>query len=308
MTFGVSRRDISDAATRIAPHLRRTPVLELGDALELGFDLFLKLEHLQVTGSFKARGAFSALTSATVPPAGVVAASGGNFAAAVAYAAALLGHVATIFVPETSPEEKIERIRRHGADVRVIPGYYDDAYGESLDFAASSGAVQLHAYDQPAVVAGQGTIAVEIEDQAHPDTVLVAVGGGGLIAGIAGWLRDATRVIAVEPRQCRSFNAAVEAGHPVDVEVSGVAASSLGARRVGDHAWAMRSWIDDSLLVDEVAIVQAQRWLWSEMRLAVEPAAATTVAALLSGSFRPEPGERLMAILSGANLDPTGLG
>lgn len=304
----VTRDDIEGSAARIHDHVRRTPVLEVGGIVAPNVDLVLKLEHLQVTGSFKARGAFSALTHGTMPSAGVVAASGGNFGAAVAYAAAQLGHGATIFVPETSPEVKVARIRRHGADVRVIPGYYDEAYGAALEFAAGSGALQLHAYDQPAVVAGQGTVAMEIEEQAGPDTVLVAVGGGGLIAGIATWMRDDTRVIAVEPRQCRSLNAALEAGHPVEVEVSGVAASSLGARRVGDHAWAVRSWIDDSLLVEEDDIVESQRWLWSETRLAVEPAAATTVAALLSGAFRPGPDERVIAVLSGANLDPTGLG
>lgn len=299
---------IRAAARRIDGYVRRTPMLDLGSALSSEYSLTLKLEHLQVTGSFKARGAFSALTAIDVPDSGVVAASGGNFGAAAAHAAARLGHRATVFVPETSPAEKLDRIRSHGADVRVIPGYYDDAYAASREFAEQSDAYRLHAYDQHEVVAGQGTIAIEIAEDTDPDVVLVAVGGGGLIAGIAGWMRDDSGVIAVEPQQCSSFHAAVAAGERVVVEVSGVAASSLGARRVGEHAWAARHWIDDSVLVDDDAIVVAQRWLWSETRSAVEPAAATTIAALMTGAYRPEPGARVVAVLSGANLDPATLG
>jgi threonine dehydratase len=280
----------------------------LGHVLSDDYSLALKLEHLQVTGSFKTRGAFSAMTAIDVPEAGVVAASGGNFGAAVAYAASRLGHRATIFVPETSPEEKISRIHSHGAEVRVIPGYYDEAYAASQEFADESDAYSLHAYDQPAVVAGQGTIAIEIEDQADPAELVVAVGGGGLVAGIASWVREDARVVAVEPETCRSFHAAREAGSRVEVDVSGVAASSLGARRIGEHAWAARGWIDDSVLVDDETIIAAQRWVWTETRLAVEPAAATTIAALMSGAHRPKPGSRVVAVLSGANLDPTTIG
>lgn len=308
MTFDISRNAIEQAAGRIAPYIRRTPILELGHVLSNDYSLALKLEHLQVTGSFKTRGAFSAMTAIDVPGAGVVAASGGNFGAAVAHAAARLGHRATIFVPETSPEEKVSRIRSHGAKVRVISGYYDEAYAASQEFVEESDAYSLHAYDQPAVVAGQGTIAIEIEDQAEPDELIVAVGGGGLIAGIASWVRDGARVIAVEPEKCRSFHAAREAGKRVEVDVSGVAASSLGARQVGEHAWATRGWIDQSVLVDDGAIIAAQRWLWSETRLAVEPAAASTIAALMSGAHRPEAGSRVVAVLSGANMDPATIG
>lgn len=304
----VTGDDIRAAARRIDGYVRRTPMLDLGSALSSEYSLTLKLEHLQVTGSFKARGAFSALTSIDVPDSGVVAASGGNFGAAVAYAASRLGHRATVFVPETSPAEKLDRIRSHGADVRVIPGYYDDAYEASQEFAEESGAYRLHAYDQHEVVSGQGTIALEIAEDTDPSVVLLAVGGGGLIAGIAACIRDNAGVIAVEPRQCSSFHAAVAAGKRVDVDVSGVAASSLGARRVGEHAWAARHWIDGSVLVEDDAIVDSQRWLWSESRLAVEPAAATTIAALMTGAYRPEPGARVVAVLSGANLDPATLG
>lgn len=308
MTLNITRDEIREAASRIAPYIRRTPILELGHLISDDYSLALKLEHLQVTGSFKTRGAFSAMTAIDVPEAGVVAASGGNFGAAVAYAASRLGHRATIFVPETSPEEKISRIRTHGAEVRVIPGYYDEAYAASQEFVDESDAYSLHAYDQPAVVAGQGTIAIEIEDQAQPDELVVAVGGGGLIAGVASWVRDDVGLIAVEPETCRSFHAAREAGSLVEVDVSGVAASSLGARQVGEHAWAAQGWIDDSVLVDDEAIIAAQRWVWSETRLAVEPAAATTIAALMSGRHRPETGSHVVAVLSGANLDPATVG
>ena len=304
MTLGVSRRDIGEAAARIAPHVRCTPVLELGDILGSGYELSLKLEHLQVTGSFKPRGAFSLLTAGPIPEVGVVAASGGNFGIAVAHAASQLGYKATIFVPETSPAEKIDRVGAYGADVRVVPGYYDDAREESERFAAESGAFQAHAYDQHQVLAGQGTLAREIEQQFDVDVVLVAVGGGGLIGGIASWLRDRAVVVAVEPETCRSFNAALEAGRPVDVEVSGVAASSLGARSFGEHPWMARKWIDSSVLVSDEATVEAQRWLWSTARLAVEPAAATTIAALRTGAFVPVAGARVVAVLSGANVGP----
>ena len=298
---------IEESARRIGGYTRRTPLLLLGHALG-DFELLLKLEHLQVTGSFKARGAFSVMTGTEIPEAGVVAASGGNFGAAIAYAASELGHTATIFVPETSPDEKIDRIRGHGADVRVVAGYYDQAREAAEEFATATGAFQAHAYDQREVVAGQGTIAMEIEDEGRPDMVLVPVGGGGLIAGTAGWLRDRTGVVAVEPDGCACFHSAVEAGRPVEVEVSGVAVSSLGARQVGDHAWAVRDWIDQSVLVDDEAIVDAQRWLWSEARLVVEPAAATTVAALRAEAVRPDRGARVVAVLSGANVDPSTVG
>ncbi|HEU4894262.1 MAG TPA: serine/threonine dehydratase [Acidimicrobiia bacterium] len=298
----MSREEIAAASHRIAGLVRVTPILELGEVLGR-WDLALKLEHLQVTGSFKARGAFSALT-AMEGQGEVVAASGGNFGAAVAFAASRLGHPATIFVPETSPMEKIERIRGHGAEVRVIPGYYDEARRAAEDLASRLGTTALHAYDQPDVVAGQGTLAKELESQQDADVVLVAVGGGGLIAGMASWYQRETGVVAVEPEMCPALNAAMEAGRPVEAAVGGVAASSLGARVIGDHAWRARGMIEESTLVEEGAIVEAQRWLWEETRLVVEPAAATTVAALRSKAYQPEPGSRVVAVLSGGNVDP----
>jgi threonine dehydratase len=300
----ISRNDIEAAASRINGYLRRTPTLDLGRSVTDRFDLVLKLEHLQVTGSFKPRGAFSLLTAAEVPPAGVVAASGGNFGIAVGYASLRLGHRATIFVPETSPPAKIDRIRAHGADVRVVPGFYDDARVVAESFRDDTGALLAHAFDDPEVVAGQGTLARELEDQTKADIVVVAVGGGGLIGGVASWYRDEAGVVAVEPETCRSFHAALEVGGPTEVEVSGVAVSSLGARVIGEHAWDARRWIDASVLVSDEAIVEAQEWLWTEARVAVEPAAATTVAALRTHAYEPPENTRVVAVLSGANVDP----
>lgn len=304
MVEEVTKKDIETAADRIEQHIRHTPVLEIGGALSEDYATTLKLEHLQVTGSFKARGAFSVLSAVDTGEPGVVAASGGNFGIAVAYAASRLGLRATIFVPGTSPAEKIEKIGVHGADVRVIDGYYDEARAASEDFALATGAFQAHAYDQHDVVAGQGTLARELEDQSRVDVIMAAVGGGGLIGGIASWLRDRAEVIAVEPELCPGFHSALEAGHPVEVEVSGVAASSLGARSVGDHVWRTREWIDDSVLVSDDDIIEAQRWLWKSTRLVVEPAAATTVAALRSGAYRPERDVNVVCVLSGGNVDP----
>ncbi|MGB7861173.1 MAG: serine/threonine dehydratase [Acidimicrobiia bacterium] len=303
----VTRSDIEAAAVRIDGFVRVTPILELGDVLGGGFNLGAKLDYTQPTGSFKVRGAFSLLRSRE-PAQGVAAASGGNFGMAIAYACSKLGYAATIFVPETSPPQKIDRIGQYGADVRKVAGYYDDALAECEAFVADSGAFMAHAYDQPEVVAGQGTAAREIVSQdPTADTILVAVGGGGLIAGIASWCRDDTKVVAVEPFLCPSFSAAKTAGQPVPAEVGGVASSSLGASTIGSHCWAARSWIDDSVLVGEDDILEAQAWLWAAAKLAVEPSAATTIAALRSGAYRPATGEHVVVMLSGANFDPGSL-
>lgn len=305
MSLEVTRDQILGAADRIAPYVRRTPVLEVGNTVDFDFDVVLKLDSLQVTGSFKPRGAFSVLTAVEVPPTGVVAASGGNFGAAVAYAASVLGHKATVFVPDTSPEEKIGRISGYGAEVKRIPGFYAEALAASVDFAAESGAFFAHAYDQPEVMAGQGTCALEVIRQVPDcDTILVAVGGGGLIGGIASWIRSDARVIAVEPELCPSLHAARAAGRPVVAEVGGVAASSLGAAQVGDHPWFANRWIDESLLLDDRDILSAQGWLWRHTRILAETSASCPVAALLSGAYRPERGERVVAVISGSNTDP----
>lgn len=301
----MSRSDIQAAAERIEAHIRQTPVIELGDALGSGYRLSLKLDSTQPTGSFKVRGAFSLLTGREVGQGGVTAASGGNFGIATAYACSKLGHRATIFVPDTSPAEKIDRIADHGADVRVISGFYDQALAECRAFVENEGAFMAHAYDQHEVVAGQGTSAREVSAQLpDADTILVAVGGGGLIAGIASWCRDDVRVVATEPLRCASFNAARANGGPVRVEVGGVAASSLGAESIGEYAWHASRWVNDSVLVEDEAVIEAQKWIWANTKIAVEPAAATTVAALMKGAYRPENSEHVVAMISGANVDP----
>ena len=301
----VSPNSIESAAERIAPYVRITPVLPLGDVFDAGYRLTLKLEQLQVTGSFKPRGAFSLLTDNEIPPAGVTAASGGNFGLAVAYACDRLGLPATVFVPASSPSEKVDRIGEHGAEVRVVEGFYDEALADARQWAEDSGAFEAHAYDQPGVVAGQGTIGPELERQVpESEAVLVAVGGGGLIAGLANWFRGDHRLVAVEPELCPGFHQAREAGEPVEAPVGGIAASSLGARTIGALAWEASRWVEGSVLVGEDDILEAQRWLWRQARLVVEPAGATPVAALLSGAYRPGPGEHVVALLSGANTDP----
>ncbi|MFQ5522820.1 MAG: serine/threonine dehydratase [Acidimicrobiia bacterium] len=304
MSVGVGRDRIEAAASRIKGHVRTTPILDLGDVFNSGWSLSLKLDNLQPTGSFKVRGAFSLLTTLE-PGTEVVAASGGNFALAVARAGSGLELAVTVFVPETSPAAKIARIREEGAEVRVVAGYYDHALEASREWASRTGAFEAHAYDDPEVVAGQGTLGLEVSGQRPGvDTVVVAVGGGGLIAGIASWFRGDVSVVGVESRGCRSFHAALTAGHPVDVEVSGVAASSLGARSIGHHAWQAREWIADSVLVEDADITAAQRWLWEEARIVAEPAAAVTVAALRMDAFAPAWGENVVAVISGGNVDP----
>ncbi len=305
----VTRDDIIAAAGRIAGHVRRTPVIELGGVAGDDFTLSLKLESLQRTGSFKLRGAFSSLTAAEIPESGVVAASGGNFGLAVACAAGALGCPATIFVPETSPQEKIGRIAAYGADVRHVEGFYPEALQAARAWAEKSGAFQTHAYDQPEVVAGQGTCGREVfDDLPNAHTVIVAVGGGGLIAGVASWIREDARVVAVEPELCPSLYEARRAGEPVEVGIGGIAASSLGTYRIGDHCWAANKWIDDSVLVSDPQIVDAQRWLWETCRMVAEPGAAATIAALRSGAYRPSNGESVVAVISGANTSPAAVG
>jgi len=302
-----TRTDIGDAAARIAGHVRRTPVLELLDGVgESAAQITLKLDLLQPTGSFKVRGAFSRLLAATPRPERVVAASGGNFGLAVAHAAGELDVDADIFVPESSPPAKVERLRRQGASVHVIPGHYADALEASERWVETNEALFAHAYDQLDVVAGQGTCAMEMAAQIpQADTILVAVGGGGLIAGIAAWYQDDVRVIGIETAGTPTLYEARRAGGPVDVEVGGLAVSSLGSRRLGDIAWEVsQRWIDDSILVSDESTAAAQHWLWDNCRLAVEPGAATPLAALLSGAYTPAEGETVAVLVCGANVDP----
>ncbi len=303
-----SRADILAARDRIRPHIRRTPVLEPGPG-SFGLDapLTLKLELLQHMGSFKPRGAFSKMLASEVPDAGVIAASGGNFGLAVAYAARTLGHRAEIFVPSTSPEAKIGRVRDQGAEVRVIEGYYDDASAAAHERAAETGACWMHPFDQPEVVAGQGTIGIELSEQVPgADTVIAAVGGGGLIGGIAAWYASDVRVVAVEPTSSRCLGAALDAGEPVDVPVGGIAADSLGTRRAGDIAFAVaRRHVDRALLVEDDAIRDAQRAIWRDLRMVAEPGGAAALAAVRIGAYVPEPGEHVVVLVCGANADPS---
>lgn len=307
----ITRFDVENAGERMLGRVRRTPVLELGPFAMGGIpgELILKLELLQYTGSFKPRGAFNRMLAARVPDAGVIAASGGNFGLAVAFAARELGHRAEIFVPETSPEVKIRAIRDQGAAVHVIPGYYAEAAEACEERMLETGALFMHAYDQPEVVAGQGTIGLELSEQLPGfDTVIAAVGGGGLVAGLAAWFAGDVRVVGVESVQCPTLNAALEAGEPVDVDVGGVAADSLGARRLGEIPFAIATrLVDRSVLVTDEAIVEAQRCFWDEVRLVVEPGAAAPLAALRSGAYVSEPDERVVLIISGANTDPASL-
>ncbi|MGH1453971.1 MAG: threonine/serine dehydratase [Paracoccaceae bacterium] len=295
--------EIAAAAGRILPHVIRTPVM-VTDAF--GPRVELKLEQLQHTGSFKARGAFNTLLSAPVPDAGIVAASGGNHGAAVACAAHRLGHRAHIFVPEMAGPSKIDLIRRMGAELTVVPGAYADALAQAQDYEAKTGAMQIHAYDAPATVAGQGTVALEWEDQGlQADTVLIAVGGGGLIAGSLAWLGKRRRVVAVEPEQAATLHNALTHGADHETDVSGIAANALGARRIGGICYGLARDLDvASITVPDSAIADAQKRLWQTHRLLVEPAGACALAALLSGAYRPEPDESIAVLVCGANPAP----
>ncbi|MGC4077375.1 MAG: serine/threonine dehydratase [Rubrivivax sp.] len=306
-----TRDEIAAAAARIAPDVRRTPLWRLpGAALGLGCaEVWLKLEQLQLSGSFKARGMFNRLRSLPVPEAGAIVASGGNAGIAVAAAARALGVPCEVFVPEVSSAAKRAALAALGARVVVHGAAYADAYAASVERQRETGALVMHAYDQPEVVAGAGTLAAEIEAEAGvPDRLLVSVGGGGLVAGLAAWFEGRTRIEALEPARSPTLHAALAAGGPVDVEVGGVAADSLGARRLGAIAWqvALRHPLVSTLLDDEL-IRAAQQRLWRELRLAVEPAAALPLAALWSGAVKPAAHERVAVVVCGANLDPSTL-
>ena len=305
----ISRTEIQDAGRRIAMHVRRTPVLALEEkAFGLDARMFFKLECLQHTGSFKPRGAFNCILSSPVAEAGVIAASGGNHGAAVAYAAHKLGHRAEIFVPTITPRNKVDRLRQYGATINITGGNYSEALAASSERAAQTGAISIHAYDDTRVLAGQGTLGMEFEEQMRGlDSVLIAVGGGGLIGGAAAWYQDRVRVIGVEPDRAPTLHNALAAGHLVDVETGGVAADSLGARRVGELMFPIaQKFIHQSLLVTDEQIIEAQRTLWQQFRVIAEPGGATAFAALLSGVYKPHAGERVGVVLCGSNADLAG--
>ena len=306
-TSPVTPDDIREAYARIRPHVRRTPVMDLaGSELDHDTAVSLKLELFQHAGSFKPRGAFNNLLSREVPASGVAAASGGNHGAAVAYAAHQLGHPADIFVPEISSPAKIAKIRAAGARLHVGGARYADALAACEDHQQASGAIGIHAYDAMETVAGQGTLGLEWEEQVPElDSVLIAVGGGGLISGVAAWFSGRAKVIAVEPQGSRALHAALEADAPVDVSVESLAADSLGARSIGGLNFEIcREHVTQSLLVEDSAIETAMAWLWHRLQTAAEPGGATALAALLSGAYRPQPGERVGILVCGGNVAP----
>lgn len=296
---------IDAASARISGHVQVTPTLTT-TGFGLPYPVELKLEQLQHTGSFKTRGAFNTLLGTDVPKAGVVAASGGNHGAAVAYAAQALGHMARIFVPEIAGPSKIALIERTGANLTVVPGEYANALQAAQTYEVETGAMQIHAYDAVPTVLGQGTCMSEWDSQGlNADTILIAVGGGGLIAGSLAWLQGARNVVAVEPETSCALHAALEADTPVDVDVSGLAANALGARRIGSICFDLaQTHLAQSVLVNDAAISAAQHALWQSHRLLVEPAGATALAALMSGAYQPATGERVAVLICGANPAP----
>ncbi len=305
METPIDRKSIEATYAVIKPYVRVTPVVEVaGEDLGLDpFSLTLKLEQLQHSGSFKARGAFTNLLRRKIPPAGVVAASGGNHGAAVAYAAMRLGIPAKIFVPTVSSPAKIDRIRGYGADLVVGGPRYADALEASEAWVSQSGALPVHAFDQVETLLGQGTIGLELAAQAPAlDTVLVAVGGGGLIGGIAAWYAGAARIVGVEPEAAPTLTDALKAGSPVDAETGSIAADSLAPRRVGSLMFPIaQAHVDRVVLVSDAALRNAQQALWSSMRIVAEPGGAAPMAALLSGGYTASPGERVGVVISGAN-------
>lgn len=339
----IKRETIAATYELIRPHVRRTPVMRV-DAADFGLDgqpLLFKLELFQHTGSFKPRGALASLLSHPLPAAGVVAASGGNHGLAVAYAARKVGVPARIFVPGVAAAIKRERIREMGAELVIAGERYADALAASREFAAASGAREIHAFDQAETLLGQGTVGLEIEQQcgatetglallederrqlvgtsgrrtdherSEPlgvDTVLVAVGGGGLIGGMAAWFAGRARLIAVEPRAAPTLYRALEAGAPVDAEAGGIAADSLAPRRVGELMFPLaQKFVECAVLVEDDAIREAQRTLWRVMRVAAEPGGAAAFAALLSGAYRAAGDERVGVVLCGSNTDAVNL-
>jgi threonine dehydratase len=303
-----SRPDIEAAAERIAPFIRRTPLMRMAGAdLGLPIPLILKFELLQATGSFKPRGAFNRMLTATLPEAGVATASGGNHGAAVAYAARALGVRAEVFCPTGTPKAKTDRIEFYGAVLHRHGAAYDEARIASEARAAETGALIVHAYDQLEVLAGQGTVGREIEQDAPEAThLLVATGGGGLIGGIAAWFAGApTKVISVEPESCPTLATALKAGRPVPCPVGGVASDSLGARQVGSLMFEVaKHHVVEAVLVPDDAIRDAQRRIWSALRLVAEPGGATALAALISGAWVPPPGAKVAVLVCGSNADP----
>jgi len=303
----LSRERIQATERLIRPHIRRTPIVEV-DGADFDLDaitIVFKLELLQHAGSFKARGAFTNMLTRRVPPAGVVAASGGNHGAAVAFAAMKLRKPATIFVPSVASPAKLDRIRRCGAELVIAGDRYAEALEASEAWTKQSGALPIHAYEGDETLLGQGTLGLELEDQDPKlDSLLVAVGGGGLIGGVAAWYQDRLKLIAVEPKEAPTLNLALSAGKPVDSPAGGIAADSLAPRQVGQQMFPIaQQFVTGSILVSDEEILAAQKRLWETLRIAAEPGGATAFAGLFSGRYKPEPGERVGVIVCGGNTD-----
>jgi threonine dehydratase len=304
-TVPLDRSQITAVEQIIRPHVRRTPILEVSGA-DFRLDsisLIFKLEFLQHAGSFKTRGAFANLLTREVPNAGVVAASGGNHGVAVAYAAGKLGVPAKIFVPTVASQEKIERIRRSGADLVIGGDRYADALAASESWTAQSGAMPIHAYNQIETLLGQGTVGLEFQQQCpNLDTLFVSVGGGGLIGGIAAWYAGKIKLIGVEPEAAPTLANALNAGHPVDSPAGGIAADSLAPKRVGELMFPIaQKYVEKVILVRDDEIMQAQEALWAVLRIVTEPGGAAAFAALFSRRYQPAPDERIGILLCGAN-------
>ena len=310
MTATVTPSDIRSAYARIREHIRRTPILETESPVVAAPPLSLKLECLQATGSFKARGAFHNLLTRPAAKAGCATASGGNHGAAVAFAAQKLGIRARVFVPEMAPPAKIAKIRAYGAEAVIVGASYAEAQQRCDAYVAETGALLVHPYNAVETIAGQGTLAKEWEEDLERlglgklDTVLVAVGGGGLISGVAAWFAGRVKVVGVEPEGSRALYAALEANEPVDVSVKSLAADSLGAKRVGDLNFDIaRKFVSQVVLVKDMAIAEAQRRLWADLSVVAEPGGAAAFAAIASGAYRSERGERVGVLVCGANAD-----
>jgi len=308
----IDRQRIADTYQIIRPYIRRTPVVEVAGA-DLGLEgmvVTLKLELMQHAGSFKPRGAFANLLMRDVPPAGVVAASGGNHGAAVAFAAMKLGKPAKIFVPDVASPAKIARIRGYNADLVVTGERYAEALAASQSWAAQSGAMAVHAYDQAETILGQGSVGLEFEEQDPAlDTLLVAVGGGGLLGGIAAWYAGRIKIVGVEPEAAPTLTRALEAGHPVDADAGGIAADSLAPKRVGELMFPIvQSYVNRVVLVSDEAIQSAQEMLWNVVRVAAEPGGAAALAALLTHGYQPKPGERVGVLVCGGNTSAVNFG
>ena len=301
----ISTDRIRSTYALLAPHIRRTPVIEV-DGVDFSMNsgtMYLKLESLQHAGSFKPRGAFTNLLTREVPDVGVVAASGGNHGAAVAFAAMKLGIHAKIFVPCVASSAKIQQITEYGAEIVIAGERYADALAASEPWVAQSGAMPVHAYDQVETLLGQGTVGLEFEQQIGGlDTLLVSVGGGGLVAGIAAWYRGRVRILGVEPEAAPTLTRALEAGRPVDAEAGGIAADSLAPRRVGKLVFPIaQRYVSGTVLVTDHAIRDAQRLLWKVLRVVAEPGGAVAFAALTSGMYVPRPRERVGVLICGGN-------